>query len=211
MLSGWLAKPARQRARYSHSPDRSPVNMRPVRLAPCAAGARPTTTTFAAGSPNPGTPDPSTPRRRRPPAWWRPPPRATRPAAGSDGTPPPPRPRRASPAARSRERHDGTASDEDEDEVGAIGHGGALYGRPPAGRPTALKVPVVSDTRGRARDERQERHESERAPRTREVRATSLVTDPARRVSSSPLVVRESAPRPLPLRPRRGRLGQTCR
>ena len=40
---GWLANPARCIARYSQSPDRSPVNMRPVRLAPWAAGARPST------------------------------------------------------------------------------------------------------------------------------------------------------------------------
>src|SRR5439155_23366220 len=33
----------------------SPVNMRPVRLPPCAAGASPMRTSRAAGSPNPGT------------------------------------------------------------------------------------------------------------------------------------------------------------
>ncbi len=38
---GWLASPARCIARNSQSPDRSPVNTRPVRLAPWAAGARP--------------------------------------------------------------------------------------------------------------------------------------------------------------------------
>ena len=54
-LVGWLANPARQRARKSQSPDRSPVNTRPVRFPPWAAGARPTTTTCAPGSPNPGT------------------------------------------------------------------------------------------------------------------------------------------------------------
>ena len=41
---GWLAKPARCSAPNSQSPERSPVNTRPVRLPPCAAGARPTTT-----------------------------------------------------------------------------------------------------------------------------------------------------------------------
>ena len=40
---GWLARPARCIARNSQSPDRSPVNTRPVRFAPCAAGARPST------------------------------------------------------------------------------------------------------------------------------------------------------------------------
>src|SRR3989454_12484340 len=39
----------------SQSPDRSPVNTRPVRLPPWAAGASPTTRTSAFGSPNPGT------------------------------------------------------------------------------------------------------------------------------------------------------------
>lgn len=54
-LSGWLAKPVRHRAANSQSPDRSPVNTRPVRLPPWAAGARPTSRTRAAGSPKPGT------------------------------------------------------------------------------------------------------------------------------------------------------------
>src|SRR5438034_2836865 len=36
-------------------PTPSPVNTRPVRLAPCAAGARPTRSSRARGSPNPGT------------------------------------------------------------------------------------------------------------------------------------------------------------
>jgi hypothetical protein len=44
---GWLANPARHIARYRKSPDRSPVNIRPVRLAPWAAGARPTTSSRA--------------------------------------------------------------------------------------------------------------------------------------------------------------------
>ena len=51
---GWLAKPARCIAAIRKSPDRSPVNTRPVRLPPCAAGARPRTYTRAAGSPKPG-------------------------------------------------------------------------------------------------------------------------------------------------------------
>ena len=49
------ANPARYIARYNQSPLLSPVNMRPVLLAPCAAGAKPTTQTVAFGSPNPGT------------------------------------------------------------------------------------------------------------------------------------------------------------
>ena len=40
---GWLARPARCIARYRQSPERSPVNTRPVRLAPWAAGASPST------------------------------------------------------------------------------------------------------------------------------------------------------------------------
>ena len=52
---GWLAKPARHSAANRKSPERSPVNMRPVRLAPCAAGASPSTSRRAAGSPNPGS------------------------------------------------------------------------------------------------------------------------------------------------------------
>ncbi len=54
-LVGWLANPARCSAAKRKSPLRSPVNMRPVRLPPCAAGASPTSTSRAAGSPNPGT------------------------------------------------------------------------------------------------------------------------------------------------------------
>ena len=38
---GWFANPARCSDAKSKSPDRSPVNIRPVRFAPCAAGARP--------------------------------------------------------------------------------------------------------------------------------------------------------------------------
>ena len=52
---GWLASPARCRAAYSQSPLRSPVNIRPVRFAPCAAGASPTTRMRPCGSPNEGT------------------------------------------------------------------------------------------------------------------------------------------------------------
>ena len=51
---GWLAYPARCSAAYSQSPERSPVNIRPVRLVPLAAGARPTMSTRASGSPNDG-------------------------------------------------------------------------------------------------------------------------------------------------------------
>ena len=51
----WLANPARCIARINHVPEPSPVNIRPVRFAPCAAGARPTTRTSARGSPKPGT------------------------------------------------------------------------------------------------------------------------------------------------------------
>jgi hypothetical protein len=51
---GWLANPVRCSAANRKSPERSPVKTRPVRLAPCAAGARPSSTTRAPGSPNPG-------------------------------------------------------------------------------------------------------------------------------------------------------------
>ena len=54
-MSAWLAKPASCSARKSQSPLRSPVNMRPVRLPPWAAGASPTSSTTAAGSPKPGS------------------------------------------------------------------------------------------------------------------------------------------------------------
>ena len=46
---GWLARPARNIARISQSPLRSPVKTRPVRLPPCAAGANPTTAMRADG------------------------------------------------------------------------------------------------------------------------------------------------------------------
>ena len=52
---GWLASPTRCIDANRKSPLRSPVNTRPVRLAPWAAGARPSTTMRAAGSPKPGT------------------------------------------------------------------------------------------------------------------------------------------------------------
>src|SRR5262245_26825187 len=49
-----FANPAACIARIRKSPDPSPVHTRPVRLPPCAAGARPSTSTQALGSPNPG-------------------------------------------------------------------------------------------------------------------------------------------------------------
>ena len=52
---GCDARPARCSAATSTSPERSPVNIRPVRLAPCAAGASPTITIGASAGPNPGT------------------------------------------------------------------------------------------------------------------------------------------------------------
>ena len=52
---GWVAKPAAWSAPKSHVPLWSPVNMRPVRLPPCAAGASPTSSTRASGSPKPGS------------------------------------------------------------------------------------------------------------------------------------------------------------
>src|SRR5207244_938183 len=51
----WFANPVRYRARYSQSPLRSPVNTRPVRLPPCAAGASPTTRRRSWTSQKPGT------------------------------------------------------------------------------------------------------------------------------------------------------------
>ena len=45
----WFAKPARWSAAKRKSPEESPVKTRPVRLPPCAAGARPTTRSRAAG------------------------------------------------------------------------------------------------------------------------------------------------------------------
>jgi hypothetical protein len=52
---GWFASPALLSARKSQSPLRSPVNIRPVRFPPWAAGARPTTSMRAFGSPKPGS------------------------------------------------------------------------------------------------------------------------------------------------------------
>src|SRR5690606_9259113 len=54
----WLAKPAAFIAAKRNSPEAprpSPVKTLPVRLPPCAAGASPTTSRRARGSPNPGT------------------------------------------------------------------------------------------------------------------------------------------------------------
>ena len=53
--TGWLASPARHSAANRKSPERSPVNTRPVRFAPCAAGARPRIAIRACGSPKPAT------------------------------------------------------------------------------------------------------------------------------------------------------------
>ena len=47
--------PPRAAPRHRKSPEASPVNTRPVRLPPCAAGASPTSRIRAAGSPKPGT------------------------------------------------------------------------------------------------------------------------------------------------------------
>jgi len=52
---GCDAYPARHNAANNQSPERSPVNIRPVLFAPCAAGASPSTTNRAEGSPNAGT------------------------------------------------------------------------------------------------------------------------------------------------------------
>src|SRR5690606_33527122 len=46
---GWEARPTSYSAWYSTSPERSPVNIRPVRLPPCAAGASPTISRRASG------------------------------------------------------------------------------------------------------------------------------------------------------------------
>jgi hypothetical protein len=54
-LVGELAKPARCMDANSTSPDRSPVNTRPVRLAPWAAGASPTIISRGRSAPHPGT------------------------------------------------------------------------------------------------------------------------------------------------------------
>src|ERR1700743_348904 len=53
--TGELARPARGIAAYNTSPDRSPGKTLPVRLAPLAAGARPTINTRGRSAPHPGT------------------------------------------------------------------------------------------------------------------------------------------------------------
>ena len=53
--AGRSASPARWSAAHRKSPEASPVNTRPVRLPPCAAGASPTSRIRASGSPKPGT------------------------------------------------------------------------------------------------------------------------------------------------------------
>src|SRR5260370_29452384 len=50
-----LAKPYSSSVAYSRSPAKSPVKGRPVRLAPCRPGARPTMSSRPPGSPNEGT------------------------------------------------------------------------------------------------------------------------------------------------------------
>ena len=47
--SGWFAKPVRCSDAKRKSPERSPVNTRPVRLPPCAAGASPTSSSAGVG------------------------------------------------------------------------------------------------------------------------------------------------------------------
>ena len=85
------------------SPERSPVNTRPVRFPPCAAGASPTISTRGARVAEPGhRPRPSTSRRGTTPASRARPPRATRRAAGTHGTP------RSARARRDREHGRGT-------------------------------------------------------------------------------------------------------
>ena len=55
--AGWRSRGGASRAcrKSPDPPAPSPVNIRPVRFAPCAAGARPSTSTRACGSPKPGT------------------------------------------------------------------------------------------------------------------------------------------------------------
>ena len=88
VLVGRAASPTRCSAANSQSPLRSPVKIRPVRLPPWAAGARPTTRTRGAASPQPaiGRPQYGSAANdlrfgRRRPA------RATAPAAGRPGRP----------------------------------------------------------------------------------------------------------------------------
>ena len=61
---GMFAKPTAFSADIKKSPEPSPVNTRPVRFAPCAAGASPTSRSRASGSPNPGTGRPQAASRR---------------------------------------------------------------------------------------------------------------------------------------------------
>ena len=65
------------------------MNTRPVRLAPWAAGARPTIEQVGAGSPKPGTGGPSTPSRGSGPPSRRRPPPATPRGGGRPGRRPP--------------------------------------------------------------------------------------------------------------------------
>src|SRR5690606_941134 len=55
VLVAWAARPVRWSEANSQSPLRSPVKIRPVRLPPCAAGARPTMSTRGCSSPHPAT------------------------------------------------------------------------------------------------------------------------------------------------------------
>ena len=82
---GWFASPARCSAANSQSPERSPVNMRPVRLAPWAAGASPSTSIRARRVAEAGDRPPPVLLRWNAARLTRRPPRATRPAAGSAG------------------------------------------------------------------------------------------------------------------------------
>ena len=86
--SAWFANPARCIAANSQSPDRSPVNTRPVRLPPCAAGASPTTQQPGrAGRRSPGTGRPQYSSSRNAARFSRPRPApATRRAADRPGT-----------------------------------------------------------------------------------------------------------------------------
>ena len=80
--AGWRS-PARCRAAYRKSPERSPVNIRPVRLAPWAAGARPDDQQRGPSGRRSRAPaGPSSPRRGRRPASRWPPAPATPPGGG---------------------------------------------------------------------------------------------------------------------------------
>jgi hypothetical protein len=54
-LAGWTASPHRYSDANRKSPLRSPVKIRPVRLPPWAAGARPTISSHGFAAPQPGT------------------------------------------------------------------------------------------------------------------------------------------------------------